>query len=92
MIPPVLNNKVDFIFCRDVLEHTVNPIEVLQFFYDNLNVGGYMYLSTMNPGDKIYIGAEHLEKTIKLSDTKSYKDFFEDHFVITDMHGLYIKK
>lgn len=92
MTPPILNTNVDFIFCRDVLEHTVNPIEILQFFYDNLKNDGYMYLSTMNPGDKIYIGAEHLEKTIKLSDTKSYKDFFENHFVVTDIHGLYTKK
>jgi len=91
MKPPKLNSKVDFIFCRDVLEHTVNPIEILKYFYNNLNCDGYMYISTMNPGDKIYIGAEHLEKTIKLANTKEYKTFFEKHFINIGMHGLYKK-
>ena len=92
MHPPKLDAKVNFIFCRDVLEHTVNPLEVLQYFYDNLDNNGYMYISTMNPDDKIYIGAEHLEKTIKLVDTKEYKEFFNQYFINMGIHGLYKKK
>ena len=89
---PTINKKADFVFCRDVLEHTVDPINVLQYFYDNLNEKGYMYTSTMNPGEEIYIGAEHLENTIKQAKTEEYKKFFDDHFESLGIHGLYRKK
>lgn len=89
---PSINEKVDFVFCRDVLEHTINPIEVLKYFYNNLNENGYMYISTMNPGEEIYIGAEHLENTIKQAKTKEYKEFFNSHFENIGIHGLYKKK
>lgn len=92
MQPPEINYTVDFIFCRDVLEHTVNPIEVLQYFYNHLNNDGYMYISTMNPGDEIYIGAEHLEDTIKLANTEEYRKFFNNHFINLGEHGLYKKR
>ena len=91
MCLPEINQKVDFVFCRDVLEHTTNPLEVLQYFYDNLNENGYLYTSTMNPGDEIYIGAEHLETTIKLAKTDQYKEFFEKRFKSTGIKGLYCK-
>ena len=91
MCLPGINQKVDFVFCRDVLEHTTNPLEVLQYFYDNLNENGYLYTSTMNPGDEIYIGAEHLETTIKLAKTDQYKEFFEKRFKSTGIKGLYCK-
>lgn len=89
---PEISQKVDFVFCRDVLEHTVNPIEVLDYFYKNLNDNGYMYISTMNPGEEIYIGAEHLENTIKQAKTEEYRDFFNKHFINIGIHGLYKKK
>lgn len=89
---PCVEEKVDFIFCRDVLEHTTNPIEVLEYFYNNLNEDGYMYTSTMNPGEQIYIGAEHLEDTIKQAKSKKYKEFFDTHFENVGIHGLYKKK
>lgn len=88
---PKLSQKVNFVFCRDVLEHTVNPIEVLTFFYDNLADDGYMYISTMNPGEEIYIGAEHLENTIKKAQSEEYREFFEKHFISLGLHGLYKK-
>ena len=89
---PKLFQKVNFIFCRDVLEHTVNPLEVLTFFYKTLTEDGYMYISTMNPGEEIYIGAEHLEDTIKKAQSKEYKEFFEKHFISLGIHGLYKKR
>lgn len=88
---PKLSQKVNFVFCRDVLEHTVNPIEVLTFFYDNLADDGYMYISTMNPGEEIYIGAEHLEDTIKKAQSEEYREFFEKHFISLGLYGLYKK-
>lgn len=89
---PKLFQKVNFIFCRDVLEHTVNPLEVLTFFYKTLTEDGYMYISTMNPGEEIYIGAEHLEDTIKKAQSREYKEFFEKHFISLGIHGLYKKR
>lgn len=89
---PEISQKVDFVFCRDVLEHTVNPIEVLEYFYKNLNDNGYMYISTMNPGEEIYIGAEHLENTIRQAKSEEYREFFEEHFINIGVHGLYKKK
>lgn len=89
---PQLPKKIDFVFCRDVLEHTVNPLEILTYFYENLSDDGYMYISTMNPGDDIYVGAEHLEKTIMESKTEKYANFFKNHFTNLGIHGLYKKK
>lgn len=86
---PNIEEKFDFIFCRDVLEHIVNPLAVLQFFYDHMQSNGYMYISTMNPGDEIYIGSEHLRNTILMAKTEQYKNFFKERFMELDIKGLY---
>ncbi|MDE6407738.1 MAG: SPASM domain-containing protein, partial [Anaeroplasmataceae bacterium] len=88
----LLRKKVDFVFCRDVLEHTRHPLYILDYFYESLNNDGYLYTSTMNPGDEIYIGAEHLEETILIAKTEKYKKFFEKRFESLGIKGLYKKR
>lgn len=92
MLVPAISNTFDFVFCRDVLEHVVNPCAVLDFFYSHLNENGFLYISTMNPGDEIYVGGEHLEATIALAKTEEYKRFFERRFKSLNMRGLYKKR
>ena len=89
---PLIKQKAHFVFCRDVLEHTVNPLDVLAYFYQILHDNGFLYISTMNPDEDIYVGAEHLEQTVILTKTREYKKFFEEHFMPLGIHGLYKKK
>lgn len=43
-----LQNQYDLIFCSNVLEHTVNPDEIVEHFFEHLAPGGILYLDFIN--------------------------------------------
>lgn len=44
-----LRSQYDFIFCRHTLEHTVNPDEIVEHFFEHLAPGGILYVDFINP-------------------------------------------
>jgi SAM-dependent methyltransferase len=44
--PAWLGNQFDFIICREVLEHVLDPIATLKYIIAHMKMGGEIYLST----------------------------------------------
>lgn len=43
-----LKEEYDAIFCIDVIEHIVNPVEMLWHFYEHLSDGGKLYITNLH--------------------------------------------
>lgn len=90
---PVLKDKFDFIFCRDVLEHTPDLMYRMKSIYRVLKPSGLFYTSTLNPGQSTYVGGGHLKETIREAKSGKYLDFLDEKFVREkNIFGLYRKK
>lgn len=59
------NKKVDIITMFHVIEHLINPIDILKECYDKLNVGGRLVIETPNANDAL----------LSLYDVKAFADF-----------------
>lgn len=59
------NKKVDIITMFHVIEHLINPIDILKECYDKLNIGGRLVIETPNANDVL----------LSLYDVKAFADF-----------------
>ena len=59
------NKGVDIITMFHVIEHLINPIEILKECYDKLNIGGRLVIETPNANDAL----------LSLYDVKAFADF-----------------
>lgn len=87
---PLINNY-DLIICQDVLEHTPNPLEIVQSFALHLNPGGVLILDFLNAP-----GGENLE--LAVSQREEVKTFLAESLVPVKAideggtnNGLYFK-
>lgn len=60
---PEISGKIDIAICSEVIEHTAEYRQVLEWIADNLKKGGLLILSTprapMDPPDKVYGHVQH---------------------------------
>jgi len=90
---PEFNKKFDFIFCRNVLEHTLNPLSILYNNYRYLSKNGLFYTSTLNPQQDTYAGGRHLKGALQEAKSIEYINFYKNNLKeIDDISGLYHKK
>lgn len=59
------NKKVDVITMFHVIEHLIDPIDILKECYDKLNIGGRLVIETPNANDAL----------LSLYDVKAFADF-----------------
>lgn len=45
------DKQFDAIFCIDVIEHIVNPVEMIWHFYTHLSTGGLLYITNLEAED-----------------------------------------
>jgi thymidylate kinase len=90
---PDFNEKFDFIFCRDVIEHTPSPLNIVKNNYKYLSDNGLFYTSTLNPHQETYVGGGHLIEAITEAKTNNYIRYFKTNFKsVGKIDGLYNKK
>lgn len=77
---PVDNDHFDYVFCNAVLEHVINPDEVVREFVRVLKPGGKLYLCIP------FLQPEHLDPT----DFQRYTKDGLRHLV--EKHGLTVRK
>ena len=63
-----LREAYDLIFCRDVLEHTLNPLEIVQSFLDHLSPGGVLVINFLKSckGENLQTAFEQREPVKEL--------------------------
>jgi SAM-dependent methyltransferase len=103
-----LKDMYDLIVCTNVLEHTINPDEIVGHLYEHLNSGGVLYTDFMQASEAMVnqSGSENLAEAVQKRDATI--TFMETHFVPVksiqrassvydwvgdwDMVGIYKKK
>lgn len=86
-----LRDSYDLIICMDVLEHTPNPLEIIQSFTDHLSPNGVLVMDFINHSD-----GENLEISMKQRET--VKKFLKENLIALKPidepdgnDGLYVK-
>lgn len=69
-----LKKEYDLIICKEVLEHTPNPFEIITSFVEHLSHGGVLLLDFINAP-----GAENLIEAVQERD--SVKDYLKAHLI-----------
>jgi len=95
-----LDKQYDCIICLDVLEHIVNPLELLKIFTKHLTSKGGLILKwtfTNHQNDDGVYTPLHLEKHIQEKTNKQLLTFLNEHYILTDktwncFDRLWIKK
>jgi 2-polyprenyl-3-methyl-5-hydroxy-6-metoxy-1,4-benzoquinol methylase len=65
-----LTGEYDLIMCTNVLEHTVNPDEIVRHFHDHLAHDGLLYVDFMNASGAVAnpLGSENLLEAVEKRD------------------------
>lgn len=86
-----LRKNYDLIICRDVLEHTPNPLDIVYSFVNHLSSGGVLVIDFLNAP-----GGENLEMAI--NQREPVKSFLKKHLIALKPideprgnNGLYVK-
>jgi len=86
-----LKGTYDLIICQDVLEHTVNPLEIVKSFFEHMSPGAVLLIDFINAP-----GGENLEESFE--QREAVKQFLKNNLIglkeidkLSLNTGLYIK-
>lgn len=59
-----LEGKYDMIICQDVLEHTLNPMDIVESFVNHLSIGGVLLVDFINEpgGENVEVATKQREQ------------------------------
>jgi len=77
--PELPKNKFDLIIATELFEHVRDPLKLLKNFTNALKTGGYLFDSMGGNFERELVG-DHLEDSIKIGNSKEYKDYYQNHY------------